>query len=211
MGIVLNGLLGGFSGKVGPVIGCRYKGKTYLRSLPGKRKNPPSELQLAQQVKFGMMCAFNADMQALFWHTFDAVGKTAEKSKIAFGQNLKYAVMGEYPDLHIDFRKVVLSKGLLHNVVELSATAAGGKIQFNWHDNNGEGLTRNDDETILVAYCPENKETLFRIGTALREDEVAELDVSAYKGQTLHTWIIFRSRNCKYISISVYTGAFVVE
>jgi hypothetical protein len=210
MGIVLNGLLGGFSGKVGPVIGCRYKGKTYLRSLPGKRKGPPTEAQLAQQVKFGMMGAFNADMHELFRHTFDYVGNSLLKSKIAFGQNLKYAVMGEYPDFYIDFSRVILSKGLLDNVGVISAAVKGGKIRLKWYDNNGVGLTRNDDEVILVAYCPETRETLFRIGTSLREDEVAVLDVSAYKGQTLHTWIIFRSRNLKYISSTAYTGVFVV-
>ena len=211
MGIVLNGLLGGFSGKVGPVIGCRYKGKTYLRSLPGKRKGPPTAPQLAQQIKFGMMRAFNSDMQELFRHTFDLVGKSQEKSKIAFGQNLINAVKGEYPVFYIDFSRVVLSKGLLHQADELSAVAIeGGKILFNWYDNNGYGLTRNDDEAILVAYCPEMKEATYTIGAALREYEVVELDVSAYMGQTLHTWIIFRSSNWKYISNSEYTGAFVV-
>jgi len=77
-----------------------------------------------------------------------------------------------------------------------------------WHKFNTTG---NDEEAILVAYFPEKREAIYTIGEALREDEFVELDVSAYMGQTLHTWIIFRSGNCKYISNSEYTGAFVVE
>jgi hypothetical protein len=37
MGTFNKGILGGFSGKTGTVIGSNWKGRTVMRSLPGKR------------------------------------------------------------------------------------------------------------------------------------------------------------------------------
>jgi hypothetical protein len=40
MGTIKQGILGGFSGKVGTVVGASWKGIAYMRSLPQKVKNP---------------------------------------------------------------------------------------------------------------------------------------------------------------------------
>ena len=52
------GILGGFSGKVGNVVGGTWKGKSYMRSKPNKRSSVPSEKQLEQQIKFKMIVLF---------------------------------------------------------------------------------------------------------------------------------------------------------
>jgi len=40
-----NGPNGGFSGKVGSVVGSSWKGIDYIRGLPAKRKNKPDTLE----------------------------------------------------------------------------------------------------------------------------------------------------------------------
>lgn len=40
MGTIKKGILGGFSGKVGTVVGGSWKGISYMRSLPQKVKKP---------------------------------------------------------------------------------------------------------------------------------------------------------------------------
>src|SRR5690606_508733 len=40
MGIIKQGILGGFSGKVGNVVGASWKGIDYIRSLPSSVSNP---------------------------------------------------------------------------------------------------------------------------------------------------------------------------
>ena len=48
------GILGGFSGKVGTVIGGNWKGIDYMRSKSSKRSFIPSQKQLEQQLKFAL-------------------------------------------------------------------------------------------------------------------------------------------------------------
>lgn len=58
MGTLSKGILGGFSGTVGPVIGGTWKGIPYIRSRPPKRSGNFSTEQLEQQVKFSIMMHF---------------------------------------------------------------------------------------------------------------------------------------------------------
>lgn len=47
MGTIKKGILGGFSGKVGTVVGSSWKGIAYMRSLPQNMKNPRTEGQVS--------------------------------------------------------------------------------------------------------------------------------------------------------------------
>ena len=49
MGTISKGILGGFSGTVGTVIGGSWKGIDYMRSQPSKRSGNFSQAQLEQQ------------------------------------------------------------------------------------------------------------------------------------------------------------------
>jgi hypothetical protein len=50
MGTIKQGILGGFSGKVGTVIGGSWKGISYMRSIPQSVKNPRTDGQVNQLI-----------------------------------------------------------------------------------------------------------------------------------------------------------------
>ncbi len=74
MAIFSKGILGGFSGKVGNVVGSTWRGKDVLRSLPTKRNRVATQSQLDQQEKFSMVMKFMTSMTALLNTTFKAYG-----------------------------------------------------------------------------------------------------------------------------------------
>ena len=49
MGTINKGILGGFSGKVGTVIGGTWKGIDYMRSKSNRRSFVPSQKQLERR------------------------------------------------------------------------------------------------------------------------------------------------------------------
>ena len=55
MGKINQGILGGFSGKVGNVIGGTWKGIDYMRVKPAHVTNPKTEGQVDQRSKFCTM------------------------------------------------------------------------------------------------------------------------------------------------------------
>ena len=58
MGTIKQGILGGFSGKVGSVVGASWKGIAYMRSLPQSVTNPRTEGQVNQRSKFAVTLGF---------------------------------------------------------------------------------------------------------------------------------------------------------
>ena len=58
MGTIKQGILGGFSGKVGTVIGGSWKGISYMRSQAQSVKNPRTDGQLSQRSKFALALDF---------------------------------------------------------------------------------------------------------------------------------------------------------
>ena len=49
MGKIKQGILGGFKGKVGTVIGASWNGIAYMRGIPQSQKDPKSVAQLKQR------------------------------------------------------------------------------------------------------------------------------------------------------------------
>ena len=58
MGTIKQGILGGFSGKVGTVIGSSWKGISYMRGQAQHVKNPRSSGQMDQRTKFNLVLNF---------------------------------------------------------------------------------------------------------------------------------------------------------
>ena len=52
MGKIKQGILGGFKGKVGTVIGASWNGIAYMKGLPQSQKDPKTAAQVAQRSFF---------------------------------------------------------------------------------------------------------------------------------------------------------------
>jgi hypothetical protein len=51
MGVIKQGILGGFSGKVGSVVGTSWKGRAVMKAMPLSVANPRTSLQMQQRNK----------------------------------------------------------------------------------------------------------------------------------------------------------------
>ena len=64
MGKIRTGILGGFQGKVGTVIGSTWRGEDIMRALPKKSSKNPTELQKIQRIKFKTVSEFLNPLRA---------------------------------------------------------------------------------------------------------------------------------------------------
>jgi hypothetical protein len=213
MGTYKKGILGSFSGKVGTVVGSYWKGISYMRSISGKKKGTPSSAQVEQQMKFAIMIKFHEAFMALLPKTFANFSKTMSPANYAISHNLKDAITGVYPNFSVDYHKVLLSLGKLHNAGAPSIESNGaGKIKFNWVDNSGDtDSAKATDKSILVAYCAETNEAVFTLNGPSRVAETAVLNVALFGGKGVETFLAFISEDGKLVSRSTYLGNVMVE
>lgn len=64
MGIIKQGILGGFSNKVGSVVGSSWKGIAVMRSLPISVANPRTAAQVSQREEFAQTAKIASSMLA---------------------------------------------------------------------------------------------------------------------------------------------------
>ncbi|WP_336734977.1 DUF6266 family protein [Chryseobacterium sp. VD8] len=58
MARITKGILGGFSGKVGTIVGANWRGQDIIRSIPKPSSKQPTNKQLLQQTRFSMVISF---------------------------------------------------------------------------------------------------------------------------------------------------------
>ena len=210
MGRLSKGILGGFSGTVGTVIGGTWKGIPYMRSQASGRRASSTVKQKEQRMKFGLMVRFQGTMTSLLNFTFNGLAVHMTGSNYALRTNLANAITGTYPDFAIDYSKISVSKGELPNALNPVATAAADSIiNFTWADNSGAGKAAETDQSILVVYCPERQQTVY-INGDYRADESSFIDVTMFAGLSVETWIAFMSEEGRSTSPSIYTGNLTV-
>jgi hypothetical protein len=212
MGTINKGILGGFSGKVGTVIGGTWKGITYMRSIGTIRNLNPTEKQLTQQLKFALAMRFLQPMAGLLnisFHDF-AIRMTGINNALSY--TLDNAISGVYPSFEIDYAVALVSRGGLPNVLGPAVTSGVGSVlTFSWTDNSGVGIAKATDQAILVAYCPELRQAIYTTAGGLRSDLTGELNLLPFSGLAVETWIGFISESGNLVATSIFTGEVTVS
>lgn len=211
MGTIQKGILGGFSGKVGNVIGGSWKGIDYMRSVSSRKNATTTQKQKEQQMKFALIARFQQPLTNLLSRTFRSFAIRMTGANSAMSYNLRNAITGLYPDFAIEYSRILISRGDMPNAVNPAVEAvADGLVVFTWVNNTGAGKTKNDDHSILVAYCPEMQQFIYTDEGASREDEEAQLDLFAFTGKVVQTWVAFISEDGREVASSIYTGAITI-
>jgi hypothetical protein len=212
MGTINKGILGGFSGKVGSVIGGSWKGIDYMRSKGSNRNSDPTEKQLAQQLKFGLTMRFLQPMAGLLDISFRNFAIMMTGMNNAFAYIIKNAITGVYPSFEIDYALALVSRGDLPNVLGPAVTSgAGSLLTFSWTDNSGVGIAKATDKAILVAYCPVLRQAIYTTAGGLRSDMTGELNLLPFSGLAVETYIGFIADNGRNVATSIFTGEVTVS
>lgn len=213
MGTFSKGILGGFSGKVGNVVGARWRGKDILRSLPSRGNYVPSTLQVDQRLRFGTVIAFLTPIKTVVSEYFGKQQGDKSPFNLATGYHIKEALVpGPISGYVMNFMKVLISKGDLRGLANATATPAAGQvITLSWDDNSGQGNAAATDELTVVAYS--EALNLFEIGQQVgtRDLTTIQLPMPAYwVGQEAQLWATFVSADQKLAATSTYLGAVTV-
>lgn len=213
MGKINQGILGGFSGKVGTVVGSFWKGKATMRAMPGHVANPNTAPQQAARARFRTLGIPIARLTPFINETF-AIGADAMRitpDNLAMKANYNVAITGSGTAVNIDWNRLQLSHGTgLLNVENASAVAAssGHAINITWTNNAGvDSMVLDNDHILCCVYNPRTQQATYDVVTACRDDQSLVITTpAAWAGDTVHVYLVARSENKQYVSPSVLAG-----
>ena len=151
MGVIKRGILGGFSGKVGPVVGSTWKGIEVVKSKPQSVANPNTA---SQQTQRGKLREIVADARILlaaiiqpFWNPF-AQQKSGYNAFVS--ENID-----AYSETGLDTpSSFYASRGSLLGLTIGAATAdeSDSEIVVPWTDNSGDADALATDKVSVLVY-----------------------------------------------------------
>jgi len=214
MGKMFSGILGGFTGTVGTVIGSSNRNGDDLIRVKSKRpRTSNSVAQANQRTKFGLVTSFLQVINFILKFSFKQVaGDTMSSYNYAVQYALKNAIKGEAPDFELDYSKVQISDGQLSRETIAAAELLNGKVNFHWEDNTGSGNCSATDKAILLVYNVDQSEVSYSIGAVTRGMKAGSLALPYNEvGDTLLFYMFFQSATDEIlVSSSHFLGKVVI-
>lgn len=210
MGVIKQGILGGFSGKVANLVGSSWKGIAVIKSLPLSVANPNTAGQQAQRGKMSQIVAAARILLAAliqpYWNPF------AQKQS---GYN---AFVSENIDTFATagfttFADFFSMRGSLLGVIAgvIDADASDSTITVPWADNSGQSDALATDEMVFVVYNETQDYWLVDAGNALRDAATYNIpDAVMVLNDVIHVYISVSRPNISKVSDSVYKTGVVV-
>ena len=212
MGTYNKGILGAFSGKVGPVVGASWRGKDVLRSLPRKGTRVATETQIVQRLKFSTVTAFLTPLKPIVSKYYGSDSGEITRRNQAMSYHMKEAVNFVDPNFVFDYNKVQISKGDLLQLQSPNAVAAAAtSIDFTWVNNAGQGQALATDKVVIAVYEPTSKTTVYTMNAGERSAGLSNFILPAYlTGTSVEVWVTVVSSDDKLYATSQYLGTIVV-
>jgi len=211
MGTYEQGILGAFSGMVGPVVGANFRGKNVMRGKPKKSNKAPTDGQVAQRAKFSAVTHFLTPANMILSEYFGTPSGSQSRYNLATSYHLQEAVQYDGTEASILFDKALFSKGQLLGLQNISGFAGtGAKLILNW-ESNVYGNAKATDQLIVVIYEPISGFYEFFLNAGTRATTNATITLPAYLvGNEIQCWAFMAAVEGKLKSTSQYLGSLVV-
>ena len=208
MVIIAQGILGGFSGKVGNVIGATWKGISYIRIKPVSVANPRTEGQVNQRNKFSATLAFLQPSLAFLKVGYKFYASKQSAFNAAMSYVIQNAITGAAPNFSVDYANALVSRGKLEGVEGGGATEDSGTLEVTWDDNSTAGNARGDDKVMLLVYNSTTGESKVVLeDPATRADGIISTAVTATSGDLLQVYLAFQAADGSMVSNSTRVAA----
>lgn len=207
MAVISKGILGGFSGKVGTVVGANWRGKDIIRSIPTKKNRKASDLQMIQRMKFKLVSQFMAPLNQLTSKYFGEYQGAKSRTNLAMSHHLTDAVEEINDELVINYSKVVITKGVLPSVSIDSSDIQNDTLEIAWTSNAGVGLAKVTDKLVVIIYSKTHNSFYVVEDIATRGDGTISTPMpNAWPVGDNSVWICLTDEKGKLCSTSEYLG-----
>ena len=208
MGKIKTGILGGFQGKVGTVIGSTWRGESIMRALPKTAAKAPTESQRIQRLKFKAVSEFLNPLRTTLSTYFGNDTGVKSKYNMATSYHITNAVEITEQGTQILYPRVLVAKGTLFGFQNLTTTQSETVITLNWEDNAVFDNAKAEDTVNVVCYIEEVNTFYVFESIANRDGLTASVTLPQnFLGYNVEVYAFLYDKVSKTSSNSVYLGS----
>ena len=177
------GILGGFSGTVGTVIGYRRNNQWFMRAKPRSVANPRTEAQQAHRRQFGDMVSLASKLLPAL-----KVGMRHYAPQHAMTAGNAFVHLNWVKDGAISLKDMKLSVGPVPMVTFTEVTVEDGILTLKWDKNLHHHGAKNEDTIKIFAYNEEQGLTQCVATAERRTRRLSTLLPDAFRD--VHLWAL---------------------
>ncbi|RZK76263.1 MAG: hypothetical protein EOO85_11800 [Pedobacter sp.] len=215
MGIIRQGILGGFRNKAGAVIGSYWRTLDVIRGLPRISGKAPTLAQIDQRAKFKLVTSYFSWLGDLIAVGYKSLSKIDTPMNVAVSYHLKEAIIGVSPNFSLDYTQVMFSQGRLKLPFSKGATSSSvAEIDFTWSTEviANNLYKRETDMLSILVFNPTLFEFVTLHNVVPRSTGSYTMSVPAeFSGDAVHCYLAFNSVDRKdFSSESKYVGLITI-
>jgi hypothetical protein len=153
MGKIKQGILGGFKGKVGTVIGASWNGIAYMRGLPQSVKNPKTAAQQAQRAFFKEVQDLVGQLsyeQLLFLFPNTEQGMSRRNALV---KQLAAFPLVENDEKHVDLADIAsIGNAPTDELPDVTITASRSNLTISWDQENAWRTQHGDEYPTICVF-----------------------------------------------------------
>ena len=162
------GLLGGYSGKLGTTVGATWKGVNVVRTYQPNVANPNTKLQRDHRVKFKEIAHFGSFFLASMVKPFWDKGAKRMSGYNAFVSRNARAMKDS---IDFDPLSLIIGDGQMgHPESQAILQEGSGEIRVSWNPDEPVLYGQPTDELYVVVFNYANEPIGYSLGEATRED-----------------------------------------
>ena len=193
MGKVRMGILDGFYGKVGTVVGSFWKGKPVMRAyVRPKGTHTSSEAQALVQTRFGAINSLSGAFLSALQLGFGPIARQRHvtEGNVFVTENWDCIHADTPGAATVDYTELVIARGHLPEVLFGNASFAEPlQVAVPMTDTSDVIGADAHDKVYLFVYSPEAGAGVMSDGRNTRADESLSVNVPAYwNGHRVHVW-----------------------
>ena len=204
MAKINQGVLGGFSGTIGPVIGYQWRGRWCMRTKPRTVLNPRTEAQQAHRMVFRDMVQLAGQMKEALRQGLHTASLEAQMTECNLFVKLNKECFGEGG---VDYEGLVVSKGSVAPVDFKEARRdEHGAIHVRFERNPQHMRANAYDEVYLFVYCPAHRRGILSLPVHRHTKTLSLSLPTEWEGLPVHCYGFVtdyaqRASNSSYITL----------
>ncbi|MBR1850628.1 MAG: hypothetical protein IJ789_04550 [Bacteroidales bacterium] len=214
MATIKQGILGGFSGLVGNVVGSSWKSRAVIKSRPLHVHDPKTAKQLLSRARFATVQHLASVVGLSTINAgFHSKSRYMTESNYFFKCNYDAVTGFDADNLDVDYSKVVVAEGRLPGVAVTQNAASEDPLSAHvaWVDVSDLDSSAGDMVRIVALDPEQGTSVAFSANRSTRE---ADVTLPAFmKGHTVHFYLFVLGMGATtvgMVSNSVYAGKAVI-
>lgn len=218
MGKQISGILGPYTGKIGNVVGGKWRGRYTTRVYTSEVANPNTEKQQQVRARFSELAKLASAMKCPIDMGFAYPAKSQKvlEQNVFFTENWRAVLATSVDDVIVNYSELLLSKGPMPSPVPGAVDWGSTEhltLEFPFSANVGQGCggatVSGTDEVYVYIYSPEMGQGMLSSSSLASGESVVMTVPNAWSGIEVQAWMFLIGREGSSLGKacnSVYVG-----